>query len=96
MLQWLSLWRAFPQTGDFVANESAAETFAKPIGPFEITSLSGTISTSGAHLPLSIAGVDGKAVGGYLVHGCVMHITAQIVVADMGGVRFARLPRPLR
>jgi hypothetical protein len=24
MLQWLSLWRAFPQTGDFVANESGA------------------------------------------------------------------------
>ena len=94
MLQWSSLWRAFPQTGDFVANESGAETFAKSTGPFEITSLSGTIPPSGVHLHLSIA--DGKAVGGYLVHGCVMHITAQIVVADMGGVRFARLPRPLR
>jgi hypothetical protein len=26
MLQWSSLWRAFPQTGDCVANESGAHS----------------------------------------------------------------------
>jgi len=71
---------------------AGAETSAKFAGPFEIVSLSGTISPNGVHLHLSIAGADGKAVGGHLVHGCVVHTTVEIVVADMAGVRFARLP----
>ena len=71
---------------------AGAETFARFSGPSEIVSLSGTLSPSGVHLHLSIAGADGKAVGGHLVHGCVVHTTVEIVVADLGGVRFARLP----
>ncbi len=71
---------------------AGAVKFAKYTGPFEIASLSGTISPSGVHLHLSIAGADGKAVGGHLVHGCVVHTTVEVVVADMVGVRFARLP----
>ena len=63
-------------------------------GPFEIVSLSGTISPNGVHLHLSIADAAGKTVGGHLVHGCVVHTTVEIVVADMGGVRFARIPDP--
>jgi uncharacterized protein len=70
---------------------AGAETFAKFTGPFEIVSLSGTISPSGVHLHLSIAGADGKTVGGHLVHGCLVHTTVEIVVADTGGVRFARV-----
>jgi predicted DNA-binding protein with PD1-like motif len=71
---------------------AGAETFAKFTGPFEIVSLSGTISPNGVHLHLSIAGADGKAVGGHLVHGCVVHTTVEIVVADLAGVRFTRSP----
>ncbi|HKB84304.1 MAG TPA: PPC domain-containing DNA-binding protein [Burkholderiales bacterium] len=71
---------------------AGAEKFAKFTGPFEIVSLSGTISPNGVHLHLSIAGADGSVVGGHLVHGCVVHTTVEIVVADMAGVRFTRLP----
>src|SRR6185295_18579735 len=55
---------------------AGAQTFAKFTGPFEIVSLSGTVSPSGAHL----------------LHGCVIHTTLEIVLADMTGVRFLRLP----
>ena len=71
---------------------AGAQAFARFIGPFEIVSLSGTVSPSGAHLHLSIAGADGNAIGGHLVHGCVIHTTVEIVLADMTGVRFLRLP----
>ena len=71
---------------------AGAETFSKFTGSFEIVSLSGTIAPSGVHLHLSVAGAEGKAIGGHLVHGCVVHTTVEIVVADMAGVRFARLP----
>jgi len=71
---------------------AGAQTFAKFTGPFEIVSLSGTVSPSGAHLHLSMAGADGNAIGGHLVHGCVIHTTVEIVLADMSGVRFLRLP----
>jgi predicted DNA-binding protein with PD1-like motif len=71
---------------------AGAQTFAKFTGPFEIVSLSGTVSPSGAHLHLSMAGADGNAIGGHLVHGCVIHTTVEIVLADMTGVRFLRLP----
>jgi len=71
---------------------AGARTFAKFTGPFEIVSLSGTVSPSGAHLHLSMAGADGNAIGGHLVHGCVIHTTVEIVLADMTGVRFLRLP----
>jgi len=71
---------------------AGAQTFAKFTGPFEIVSLSGTVSPSGAHLHLSMAGADGKTIGGHLVHGCVIHTTLEIVLADMTGVRFLRLP----
>jgi predicted DNA-binding protein with PD1-like motif len=73
---------------------AGAEAFAKFNGPFEIVSLAGTISPNGVHLHLSIAGADGKTIGGHLVHGCMVHTTVEIVVADMGGVRFARVPDP--
>jgi len=71
---------------------AGAETFSKFTGSFEIVSLSGTIAPSGVHLHLSVAGADGKAIGGHLVHGCMVQTTVEIVVADMAGVRFARLP----
>jgi predicted DNA-binding protein with PD1-like motif len=72
-----------------LAGADAPANFA---GPYEIVSLSGTISPNGVHLHLSMADAGGKTVGGHLVHGCVVHTTAEIVVADLAGVRFARQP----
>ena len=71
---------------------AGADSYAKFDGPFEIVSLSGTLSTDGPHLHLSIAAKDGRTIGGHLVTGCVVYTTVEIVVADLAGVRFARLP----
>lgn len=71
---------------------AGADSYTKFKGPFEIVSLSGTISPNGVHLHLSIAGPDGKTTGGHLVRGCVVLTTVEIVLADLGGVRFARMP----
>ena len=71
---------------------AGAEAFSRFAGPFEIVSLSGAISTNGVHMHLSIAGPDGHAVGGHLVNGCIVHTTVEVVVADLAGMRFARMP----
>jgi predicted DNA-binding protein with PD1-like motif len=71
---------------------AGAESFTKFKGPFEIVSLSGTMSPDGVHLHLSIAGPDGHTVGGHLAHGCVVFTTVELVVVDLAGVRFARMP----
>ena len=71
---------------------AGADGLTKFGGPFEIVSLSGTVSPSGVHLHLSVAGAEGKVLGGHLAHGCVVHTTVEIVMADMAGVRFVRLP----
>lgn len=59
-------------------------------GPFEIVSLSGTLSPDGSHLHISIADSSGKTVGGHLGAGSSVYTTAEIVVADLKGSRFHR------
>ncbi|HWA13877.1 MAG TPA: PPC domain-containing DNA-binding protein [Burkholderiales bacterium] len=71
---------------------AGADTYTKLDGPFEIVSLSGTLSPDGPHLHLSIAAKDGRTIGGHLVPGCTVYTTVEVVVADLAGVRFARLP----
>ena len=39
-----------------------------------------------SHLHLSVAGEDGKTVGGYLESGCKIQITAEIVLAVFDAV----------
>ncbi|HKZ00878.1 MAG TPA: PPC domain-containing DNA-binding protein [Pyrinomonadaceae bacterium] len=50
-------------------------------GHFEIISLNGTVSIHGSHMHLSIAGEDGRVIGGHLVSGCRIYTTAEIVIA---------------
>ncbi len=71
---------------------AGAEAVSKFNGPFEIVSLSGTLSADGPHLHISIAGPDGKMIGGHLANGCLVYTTVEIVIADLAGVRFAREP----
>ena len=49
-------------------------------GRFEIVALSGTLSRSGAHLHVALAGADGQVVGGHVANGCRVYTTAEIVV----------------
>lgn len=59
-------------------------------GPFEIVSITGTISTYGSHLHISIADGDGRTIGGHLGPGCKIYTTAEIVIAIFEDVIYKR------
>lgn len=59
-------------------------------GYFEIVSLTGTLSIHGSHLHISMAGEDGKVIGGHLGSGCRVYTTAEIVIAVFDGVMYKR------
>lgn len=57
---------------------------------FEIVSLTGTVSTHGAHLHMSIADFEGNVVGGHLMDGCEVFTTAEVVLGECGRYVFTR------
>jgi len=59
-------------------------------GPFEILSLSGTVSIHGSHLHVGLADSSGKAVGGHLMEGCRVYTTAEIVLGVDSGRIYRR------
>ena len=59
-------------------------------GPFEIVSLSGTLSPDGPHLHITVADATGKTFGGHLGSGATVYTTAEIVVGELRGSRFHR------
>ena len=59
-------------------------------GYFEIVSMTGTVSTNGSHLHVSISDGDGVTIGGHLVSGCKIYTTAEIVIADFDDVIYKR------
>jgi uncharacterized protein len=61
-------------------------------GKNEIVSLTGTLSRHGIHLHISLSDGDGKTTGGHLMDGCEIFTTAEIVLAELEGVVFKRLP----
>lgn len=63
-------------------------------GPFEIVSLVGTLSTDGPHLHLSVSDSSGRTFGGHLSEGSLVYTTAEVVIGDLVGARFARETDP--
>jgi predicted DNA-binding protein with PD1-like motif len=59
-------------------------------GPFEIVSITGTLSTHGSHLHISIADSDGRTIGGHFESGCTIYTTAEIVIAVFEDVIYKR------
>ncbi len=59
-------------------------------GPFEIVSITGTVSIHGSHLHISFADGDGKTVGGHFESGCTIYTTAEIVLAAFNDVIYKR------
>lgn len=59
-------------------------------GPFEIVSITGTISLHGSHLHISISDSEGKTIGGHFESGCKIYTTAEIVIAVFGDVVYKR------
>lgn len=60
-------------------------------GPLEIVSGTGTISQDGCHIHISISDKDGKVIGGHLKDGCVVDITAEIVIGIFEDISYKRV-----
>jgi len=59
-------------------------------GPFEIVSVTGTVSIHGSHLHISISDGDGKTIGGHLGSGCKIYTTAEMVLGIIEDVVYKR------
>lgn len=59
-------------------------------GHFEIVSLTGTLSTNGSHMHISISDSTGKTIGGHLAEGCIIYTTAEIVIQSTDEFVFKR------
>jgi uncharacterized protein len=59
-------------------------------GPFEIVSITGTVSVHGSHLHISIADGEGRTIGGHLESGCKIYTTAEIVIAVFNDLIYKR------
>lgn len=59
-------------------------------GPFEIVSITGTLSVHGSHLHISISDGDGRTIGGHFESGCRIYTTAEIVIAVFRDVVYKR------
>ncbi len=59
-------------------------------GMFEIVSMVGTLGEGGAHLHVSLADENGAMFGGHVLDGCVVHTTAEVVLAELPGIVFHR------
>jgi len=57
---------------------------------FEIVSLTGTFSVSGAHLHMSVADKSGTVTGGHLLDDNLVYTTAEIIVVELLELEFAR------
>ena len=59
-------------------------------GELEIISLSGTLSTDGAHLHIAFADSRGAVIGGHLCPGSLVRTTAELVVGLLADWQFRR------
>jgi hypothetical protein len=66
------------------------EYYSKYDGPFEIVSVTGTVSVHGSHLHISISDEDGKTIGGHLAPGCRIYTTAEMVIGVLEDIVYKR------
>ncbi|QJW85700.1 DNA-binding protein [Ramlibacter terrae] len=59
-------------------------------GPFEILTLTGTVTPEGAHLHASIASATGQVFGGHVVEGNLVRTAAEVLVVGLAQWRLAR------
>jgi uncharacterized protein len=63
---------------------------SKGSGHFEIVSLTGTVSTNGSHIHISVSDSTGNTIGGHLLQGCTIYTTAEIVLQSDSNFIFKR------
>ena len=59
-------------------------------GYFEIVSLTGTVSSNGSHIHISISDSTGRTIGGHLLQGNIVYTTAEIVILSTPNFIFKR------
>jgi len=59
-------------------------------GPFEIVSLVGTLEQADMHLHGSFSNTAGEVIGGHVKEGCIIEVTAEVVIGELEGVAFRR------
>ena len=62
------------------------------VGDLEILTLAGTLGHGGSHLHASLADADGRVFGGHVAPGCIVRTTAEVLLAVLDDVAFAREP----
>jgi uncharacterized protein len=67
-----------------------ASVATKREGFFEIVSLVGTFSNSGAHFHIAVADEAGVVTGGHLLDENIIYTTAEIVIAELPEFSFER------
>lgn len=73
------------------ANQSAVESLE---GPFEVVSLSGTLSKESMHLHASVSDAKGLTRGGHLSGENRIHTTLELVIGVYPAVKFVREKDP--
>ena len=63
-------------------------------GAVEMLTLSGSLSPTSSHLHMSVAGADGRVLGGHVAHGCIVRTTAEVLVALLPDWSMTRVPDP--
>ncbi len=61
-------------------------------GPFEIVSLGGSVTASGAHLHMAVSDSRGRVVGGHVCFGNIVLTTVETVLAFVPGFDLSREP----
>ena len=56
----------------------------------EIVSATGTVSRERTHLHIALSREDLSTIGGHLVPCCIVNTTAEIVLIELPGMRFAK------
>lgn len=59
------------------------ETGTVIYGPLEIVSATGTISTAGLHVHVSVSDRHGRTIGGHMLDGCYVFTTCEVVMMNI-------------
>ena len=70
-----------------MSDETIIKDFEKR---FEINSLVGTLCQDDVHLHISLSDENGNEIGGHLKEGCLIHVTAEIVIGETENMIFSR------
>ena len=57
---------------------------------YEIVTATGTLSTDGCHIHVSLSDVDLNTIGGHLKDNCLVNVTAEIVLGEFEEFEFSR------